>query len=113
MLKRKRKQLLKARLKAKGLVIGGRQQQLCEKKTSLQSNKGVPGGEAWSALGLHDNIVRSLLEKLGFSSPTEIQKEALPPAIHGKHDIIGAAETVNNNGMYTYSLTLGAILLLI
>ncbi|KAG8947251.1 ATP-dependent RNA helicase, partial [Tulasnella sp. 419] len=46
---------------------------------------------AWSSIHLHPSLHRSI-HKLTFTTPTEIQKQAIPPALEGK-DIIGIAET--------------------
>ncbi|XP_014207809.1 ATP-dependent RNA helicase DDX24 [Copidosoma floridanum] len=48
--------------------------------------------EAWSALGVPTVIAKALLEQ-GFREPTTIQTLALPPAILGRRDVLGAAET--------------------
>ena len=111
MLRRRKKQLLKARLKAKvAEKQHKKRKKVAQSTVSIQEPKAVKGGEAWSALGLHDIIVRSLVDKLGFNTPTEIQQKAIPPAINGKHDIIGAAETV----LYiNYIMILCLILLLL
>ncbi|XP_016957658.1 ATP-dependent RNA helicase DDX24 [Drosophila biarmipes] len=57
----------------------------------------IPRGEmadvsAWNGLGVPAPILRALGEQ-GFSGPTQIQALTLPAAIHGKKDILGAAET--------------------
>ncbi len=49
--------------------------------------------EEWEGLGVTSPILRALRD-LGFMSPTEIQRRAIPPAITEGCDIIGAAETV-------------------
>ncbi|KAH8413852.1 hypothetical protein KR222_010030 [Zaprionus bogoriensis] len=46
----------------------------------------------WHGLGVPTPIMRSLAEQ-GFREPTQIQAMTLPAAIHGKKDILGAAET--------------------
>jgi len=57
----------------------------------------IPTGKAadvsaWNGLGVPAPILRALGEQ-GFSAPTQIQALTLPAAIHGKKDILGAAET--------------------
>ncbi|KAH8401201.1 hypothetical protein KR009_003605 [Drosophila setifemur] len=47
---------------------------------------------AWNGLGVPSTILRALGEQ-GFKEPTQIQALTLPAAIHGKKDILGAAET--------------------
>ncbi|BFG06305.1 ATP-dependent RNA helicase DDX24 [Drosophila madeirensis] len=47
---------------------------------------------AWNGLGVPSNVLRALAEQ-GFKEPTQIQSMTLPAAIHGKKDILGAAET--------------------
>lgn len=87
-LKRKEKLLkLKRREKAvkKSRAAGGGGTK--EKEVSVADTE-------WSRLGVHEDIVRALLEK-GFAAPTQIQREAIPPAIREKRDIVGAAETVS------------------
>lgn len=70
------------------------------KKKSKESHPSVTkeplivAGEAWSELGLHDDIVRALV-RLGFTTPTAIQKQILPAAMKKRNDVIGAAETVS------------------
>jgi len=46
----------------------------------------------WKKLNVCDEIIEALRVK-GFSEPTEIQKLALPSALGGVKDIVGAAET--------------------
>ncbi|XP_060807247.1 uncharacterized protein LOC106142718 [Amyelois transitella] len=46
----------------------------------------------WAEFKLPEPIVRALME-LGFKKPTKIQELTLPAAIHGRRDILGAAET--------------------
>ena len=47
---------------------------------------------AWGPFGLHDALLVRL-GAAGFASPTPIQAECLPAAIHGRRDVVGAAET--------------------
>jgi ATP-dependent RNA helicase DDX24/MAK5 len=47
---------------------------------------------AWSTFGIHSSLLDSL-QKLGFSTPTPIQKATLQKAIIARKDIIAAAET--------------------
>lgn len=47
---------------------------------------------AWSSLGVPSVITQALLEQ-NFHTPTAIQTLAIPPAILGRRDILGAAET--------------------
>ncbi|KAL7736384.1 hypothetical protein ACLKA6_014849 [Drosophila palustris] len=46
----------------------------------------------WHGLGVPAPIMRALAEQ-NFEEPTQIQAMTLPAAIHGKKDILGAAET--------------------
>ncbi|RVE41889.1 hypothetical protein evm_013463 [Chilo suppressalis] len=46
----------------------------------------------WAEFKLQEPIMRALME-LGFKKPTKIQELSLPAAIHGRRDILGAAET--------------------
>ncbi|XP_034102387.1 ATP-dependent RNA helicase DDX24 [Drosophila albomicans] len=46
----------------------------------------------WQGLGIPAPIMRALAEQK-FEAPTQIQSMTLPAAIHGKKDILGAAET--------------------
>lgn len=48
--------------------------------------------QAWNGFGIPEQIMRALAEKK-FTEPTEIQRLTLPAAIHGRRDILGAAET--------------------
>jgi ATP-dependent RNA helicase RhlE len=45
----------------------------------------------FSKLGLHQDLLKSIRE-LGFTRPTPIQEQAIPPAIEG-HDLLGCAQT--------------------
>ena len=47
---------------------------------------------AWSQLGLHPELIARLGAR-GFARPTPIQAACLLPALHGRRDIVGAAET--------------------
>ena len=47
---------------------------------------------AWASFGLHPALMARIATQ-GFSKPTPIQAACLPPALHGRRDIIGAAET--------------------
>nr|XP_032524191.1 ATP-dependent RNA helicase DDX24-like [Danaus plexippus plexippus] len=47
---------------------------------------------SWAEFKLPEEIVRALMEQ-GFKNPTKIQQLVLPAAIHGRRDILGAAET--------------------
>lgn len=53
----------------------------------------VPGMESWQNMGVPLPIIRALKD-LGFTSPTEIQRRAIPVAMDTTRDVIGAAETV-------------------
>ncbi|EDW02129.1 GH20064 [Drosophila grimshawi] len=46
----------------------------------------------WQGMGIPTSIMRALAEQ-GYEAPTQIQAMTLPAAIHGKKDILGAAET--------------------
>ncbi|XP_028172581.1 ATP-dependent RNA helicase DDX24 [Ostrinia furnacalis] len=46
----------------------------------------------WAEFKLPEPIMKALTE-LGFKKPTKIQELSLPAAIHGRRDILGAAET--------------------
>lgn len=48
---------------------------------------------AWDVFGLHPAMVQALARQ-GFTAPTPIQEACLMPAINGRRDIIGAAQTV-------------------
>ncbi|KPJ04244.1 ATP-dependent RNA helicase DDX24 [Papilio xuthus] len=47
---------------------------------------------SWAEFKLPEEIINALAE-LGFKKPTKIQQLTLPAAIHGRRDILGAAET--------------------
>ena len=63
---------------------------------SLEGAEASPAADvdmsAWAPLGLHHELV-ARLAALGFVRPTPIQAACLPPALHGRRDIVGAAET--------------------
>ena len=46
----------------------------------------------WREFGLHDELVANLARS-GFVGPTPIQTACLPAAMHGRRDVVGAAET--------------------
>ena len=48
---------------------------------------------AWAGHGLHPPLLAALAAQ-GFTTPTPVQEACLPAAIHGRRDIIGAAQTV-------------------
>ena len=53
----------------------------------------ISGMEAWKDLFVPASVLIALKEN-GFTYPTPIQAQVLPPAIRDKMDILGAAETV-------------------
>ncbi|KAI5478394.1 ATP-dependent rna helicase dbp10 [Pseudohyphozyma bogoriensis] len=55
-------------------------------RKDLKSNKGLTGGGSFQALGLPASLLKALLQR-GFTTPTPIQRMALP-------SILGSAETV-------------------
>lgn len=61
--------------------------------SDVTAGAAVEPGE-WESLHTPSPVVRALQE-LGFTTPTAIQREAIPPAIVEGCDIIGAAETVS------------------
>ena len=61
---------------------------------SLENGNVIPGMEEWYQLQTPPAVVRALSE-LGFRTPTEIQRRAIPPAIGERCNVIGAAETVS------------------
>ena len=48
-------------------------------------------GQGFYGLGIAPNIL-TILEKLGFKTPTPIQAKSIPPGIEGK-DVMGLAQT--------------------
>ena len=48
---------------------------------------------AWAGHGLYPPLVGALAAQ-GFTTPTAVQEACLPAAVHGRRDIIGAAQTV-------------------
>ncbi len=48
---------------------------------------------AWAGHGLHPPLLGALAAQ-GFTTPTAVQEACLPAAVHGRRDIIGAAQTV-------------------
>ena len=61
--------------------------------SDVTAGAAVEPGE-WESLHTPPPVVRALQE-LGFTTPTAIQREAIPPAIVAGCDIIGASETVS------------------
>ena len=60
----------------------------------MENGNETPGMEEWYQLQTPPAVVRALSE-LGFRTPTEIQRRAIPPAIGERCNVIGAAETVS------------------
>lgn len=56
--------------------------------------------EQWRGVCEDTPVITALLEQ-GFTTPTEIQKRAVPEALRG-NDVIGAAETVRKY-LYTHT----------
>ena len=56
------------------------------------SARPVEGAAGWVPFGLHEALLHKLAAA-GFEQPTPIQRECLPSAIHGRRDVVGAAET--------------------
>ena len=54
--------------------------------------------DAWVQYDLHRLLLKGV-RKLGFTSPTPIQEKVLHPAIKGRMDIVGAAETGSGKTM--------------
>ena len=67
----------------------------CGGEATAEAGACVDAAEArssWEPLGLHPTLVEGMVA-CGFSAPTPIQKAALPAALHGLRDVVGAAET--------------------
>ncbi|EOD12093.1 hypothetical protein EMIHUDRAFT_213860 [Emiliania huxleyi CCMP1516] len=72
-----------------------RNDQGCSVADNAEGEAGGEAGDArssWEPLGLHPTLVEGMVA-CGFSGPTPIQKAALPAALHGLRDVVGAAET--------------------
>lgn len=54
----------------------------------------TPGMEGWAGLHVPLPVIHALRD-LGFATPTEIQRQAIPTAITEQCDLVGAAETVS------------------
>ena len=63
--------------------------------------------EQWKGVCEDTPVLTALLEQ-GFTTPTEIQKRAVPEALRG-NDVIGAAETVRKC-IYTISIVVLSII---
>jgi len=68
--------------------------------SDVTAGAAVEPGE-WESLHTPPPVIR-VLQELGFTTPTAIQREAIPPAIVEGCDIIGAAETVSPVISVTY-----------
>eukprot|EP00967_Tisochrysis_lutea_P044219 scaffold53551_cov23-Tisochrysis_lutea.AAC.1 len=83
---------------ADGYAIGAQPVALADRERSGASMRELSESERtaatinWERLGLHHSIVSGLVAQ-GFCAPTPIQEAALPPALHGMRDLVGAAET--------------------
>ena len=64
----------------------------------------IHGMQEWEELGIPLPVIRGLYDQ-GFTHPTPIQKQSIPPAIQDHHDIIGAAETVRVNLSVAITIT--------
>ncbi|CAH2097445.1 unnamed protein product [Euphydryas editha] len=65
---------------------------LGENMSSVTSDLTPEDMLSWAEFKLPEEILKALME-LGFKKPTKIQQLSLPAAIHGRRDILGAAET--------------------
>jgi ATP-dependent RNA helicase RhlE len=59
--------------------------------TSAPAGTDASGRRAFAALGLHDELLRSV-EALGFTRPTPVQEQAIPLALQGR-DVLASAMT--------------------
>lgn len=84
-------QKIKGKKPIKGMNIKKKKHKLGE-ATSSQSDVTPQDMLAWAEFQLPDSIMKALTE-MGFKQPTKIQQLSLPAAIHGRRDILGAAET--------------------
>ncbi|CAG5057556.1 unnamed protein product [Parnassius apollo] len=82
--KKKRKQTTEQEAKPKKRKLGD----LSETNSTLTPEDML----TWAEFKLPQEIINALAE-LGFKKPTKIQQLTLPAAIHGRRDILGAAET--------------------
>ena len=78
-----------------GLATPCRREERRDCTTEQNMSNGADVLGEWESLHTPPPVARALRE-LGFTTPTAIQREAIPPAIVEKCDIIGAAETVCN-----------------
>ena len=67
-----------------------------EEKEEEEEEKDI--ADAWVQYDLHPLLLKGV-RKLGFTSPTPIQEKVLHPAIKGRMDIVGAAETGSGKTM--------------
>ncbi|XP_026333729.1 ATP-dependent RNA helicase DDX24 [Hyposmocoma kahamanoa] len=65
---------------------------LGERTEENESNLTPEDMLTWAEFKLPEPILKALAE-LGFKQPTKIQQLTLPAAVHGRRDILGAAET--------------------
>lgn len=63
-----------------------------DKRVSANVDENESDMIPWNLIGVPKLVTKALLEQ-GFKEPTEIQRLAIPPAIMGRRDILGAAET--------------------
>ena len=83
-----------------GRTIGTRRENentnfpVMESAVTKKNGNVISGMEEWYQLQTPPAVVRALSE-LGFRTPTEIQRRAIPPAIEEQCNVIGAAETVS------------------
>lgn len=77
-----------------GIMTDQTQQNGVKERMEETGMKTVPKMEAWHNLRVPVPIIRALSE-LGFTAPTGIQQQAIPVAMEGSRDVIGAAETVS------------------
>ena len=67
-----------------------------EEEDTTEEEKDI--ADAWVQYDLHPLLLKGV-RKLGFTSPTPIQEKVLHPAIKGRMDIVGAAETGSGKTM--------------
>ena len=89
---------LKERLEGGSRQHGMETEKSLVERNGIQDDRGtetvMEGMEAWLGMGVPLPVTQALSD-LGFMSPTEIQRRAIPVAMDTTRDVIGAAETVS------------------
>lgn len=98
--RRQRREQAKAKRVAAKVARAAERQRTAEEAAASQAREECQRRvdvSAWDRFELHEQLMR-VLAASGFGEPTPVQQECLLPAIKGRCDVIGAAQTVRVGG---------------